>query len=39
MSDWAWVTVAYVVVYGTLIAYAVNLARRVRRARRSLQAR
>jgi hypothetical protein len=39
MSDWAWVTVAYVVVYGTLIAYAVTLERRVRRARRGLRAR
>jgi hypothetical protein len=39
MSDWGWVGVAYVVVYGTLIGYSVSLARRVRRARRSLQGR
>jgi CcmD family protein len=39
MSDWGWVTAAYVAVYGTLAVYAVSLGRRLRRARRSLQAR
>lgn len=39
MSDWGWVAFAYLVVYGTLAAYAVNLGVRVRRARRRLQGR
>ena len=34
MSDWGWVALAYLVTYGTLITYAVALARRVRRSER-----
>lgn len=34
MSDWAYVTIAYVVGWGSLAAYAVILARRVSQARR-----
>lgn len=34
MSDWAWVTLAYSVVYGTLAAYVVLLIRRSAHLRR-----
>lgn len=34
MSDWGWVTVAYVVVYGTLGVYLLRLMRRKRRLER-----
>ena len=35
MSDWGWVSLAYVIVYGTLASYALSLyKRRVRRVRR-----
>ena len=34
MTDWAWVTLGYAVVYGVLAAYAVGLMARLRRARR-----
>jgi hypothetical protein len=33
---WAWVIAAYLVVYGTLIAYAARLARRLRQVNRLL---
>jgi hypothetical protein len=39
MSEWGWVSFAYVVVYGTLAVYAVGLGMRLRRARRRLQGR
>ncbi len=32
MSDWAWVALAYIVVYGTLGTYVLTLALRRRRA-------
>ena len=35
MSDWGWVTLAYGIVYGTLITYATMLVRRTRILRRS----
>ena len=31
MSDWGWVTIAYVVTYATLGGYAFSLMRRTRR--------
>jgi hypothetical protein len=36
VSDWAWVTLAYAVVYGTLISYGVSVGLRTRDARRTL---
>lgn len=33
MAEWAWVAAGYLVVYGTLAAYAARLARRLRTAR------
>lgn len=36
MSDWAWVTLAYAVVYGTLIGYGVSVGVRLREVRRTL---
>jgi hypothetical protein len=30
MSDWGWVSLAYVVVYATLAGYVINLLRRSR---------
>lgn len=39
MSDWSWVTLAYVVVYGTLAAYGGSVVVRSRRVRRSLEGR
>ncbi len=33
MTDWGWVSLAYVVVYGTLGGYVVGLVRRRRRIR------
>ena len=33
MSDWGWVTLGYVVVYGVIAAYAATLYTRLRRAR------
>jgi D-alanyl-lipoteichoic acid acyltransferase DltB (MBOAT superfamily) len=36
MSDWGWVTVAYVLVYGGLIAYVISLVTRTRRAKDEL---
>lgn len=35
MSDWGWVTLAYGIVYGTLITYAMVLVRRTRALRRN----
>lgn len=35
MSDWGWVTFAYVAVYGTLVGYVVVLRARTRRVRRA----
>ncbi len=35
MSDWGWVTLGYVTVYGVIAAYAGFLFRRVSRARRA----
>lgn len=37
MTDWGWVVFAYVVVYGTLFAYALSLVHRTRRARREVE--
>ena len=34
MSDWGWVTFAYVVVYGTLGAYVLSLGARIQRTKR-----
>lgn len=34
MSDWGWVTFAYVVVYGVLGSYVAFMAMRIRRVRR-----
>ncbi len=34
MSDWGWITLGYSTVYGTMLAYAVILDRRLRNARR-----
>jgi acyl-coenzyme A synthetase/AMP-(fatty) acid ligase len=33
VSDWGWVTAAYLIVYGTLIVYTASLVVRTRRAR------
>lgn len=33
MAEWAWVAAGYLVVYGTLAAYAARLASRLRAAR------
>lgn len=38
MSAWGWVALAYGATFGALIAYSASLARRVRRARRDLDA-
>jgi hypothetical protein len=35
-DGWAWVIAAYLVVYGTLIAYAARLARRLSQVKRLL---
>jgi acyl-coenzyme A synthetase/AMP-(fatty) acid ligase len=35
MTDWGWVTLAFSIVYGTLVAYVTILARRDSRLRRS----
>jgi hypothetical protein len=35
MSDWGWVTLAFSIVYGTLIVYTVILVRRSARLRRN----
>jgi hypothetical protein len=35
MSDWGWVTIAYVLVYGTLGTYLVSMTSRIRRVRRA----
>ncbi len=35
MSDWGWVTLAFGIVYGTLITYTAVLVRRSRALRRS----
>lgn len=37
MSNWAYVAIAYTVVWGSLAVYAVVLARRVAQARRAVQ--
>ncbi len=39
MSDWAWVTFGYVVVYGGVVAYGASLLWRIGVARRKLRAR
>ena len=36
MSDWGWVTFAYVVAYGSLAAFIVSISVRIRRARHRL---
>jgi CcmD family protein len=36
VTDWGWVTLAYVIVYGVLAAYAASVAQRLRRVRREL---
>ncbi len=36
MAEWAWVAAGYSLVYGSMIAYAGWLARRIRRARRDI---
>jgi hypothetical protein len=35
MSDWGWVTIAYVLVYGTLGTYLLSMSGRIRRVRRA----
>jgi hypothetical protein len=37
MSEWGWVTFAYVVTYGALTAYLVALVVRIRRTRERLE--
>jgi len=36
MSDWGWVAIAYVLVYGGLISYVASLVTRTRRAKDEL---
>lgn len=37
MSEWGWVTFAYVVAYGSFVVFALALATRIRSARRELE--
>jgi len=39
MNDWGWVTIAYVLVYGTLGSYLASIVLRTRRVRRGLEGR
>lgn len=39
MTDWQWVGLAFTIVYGSLIAYAIGLGRRIRNARKALEQR
>lgn len=37
MSEWGWVTFAYIAAYGSFAVFAVALATRIRSARRQLE--
>ena len=37
MSEWGWVTLAYVVTYGSLAAYSASIVFRIRRTRERLE--